>query len=317
MFEVNRILLVSQNPAEEQSLFDWTLALAKRKQASIKCLSVLPAISSSIAVLLDGRSVSELEAKQTQYALESMQDWSIHAREQGVELETQVEFGKLFYKTVQQVLKDQVDLVVKQTDEEVKNLAHHVFGSQDMHLLRKCPCPLLLHKQGSPVALNKVMASIDVDIESETLNVDPLNQVILSVAQDMAQADHAFLHIAHAWQADAENLVRYWNSDLSDEDMLRFSEEIRQQHYSALEYEIRAVREALPELQVHAAKGDAKEVIPQLVANHGIDLLVMGTLGRVGLPGLVIGNTAESILEQVECSVLAIKPDGFVTPISV
>lgn len=317
MFEVNRILLVSQNPAEEQSLFDWSLALAKRKQASIKCLRVLPAMSSSVSILLDESSIRDLVKKQTQFAFESMQDWSIQAREQGVVLETQVEFGKLFYKTVQQVLIDQVDLVVKQTDEDVKNLAHHVFGSQDMHLLRKCPCPLLLHKQGSPVTLNKVMASIDVDIESESLKVEPLNQVILSVAQDMAQADNAFLHIAHAWQADAENLVRYWNSDLSDEDMLRFSEKIRQQHLSTLEYEIRAVRDAMPDVQVHAAKGDAKEVIPNLVTNHGIDLLVMGTIGRVGLPGLVIGNTAESILEQVECSVLAIKPASFVTPIRI
>ncbi|WP_029934630.1 universal stress protein [Thiomicrospira pelophila] len=317
MFEVNRILLVSQNPAEEQSLFDWSLALAKRKQASIKCLRVLPAMSSSVSVLLDESSIRELVKKQTQHAFESMQDWSIQAREQGVVLETQVEFGKLFYKTVQQVLIDQVDLVVKQTDEDVKNLAHHVFGSQDMHLLRKCPCPLLLHQQGSPVTLNKVMASIDVDIESESLQVEPLNQVILSVAQDMAQADNAFLHIAHAWQADAENLVRYWNSDLSDEDMLRFSEKIRQQHLSALEYEIRAARDAMPDVQVHAAKGDAKEVIPKLVSNHGIDLLVMGTIGRIGLPGLMIGNTAESILEQVECSVLAIKPASFITPIRI
>lgn len=317
MFEVNRILLVSQNPAEEQSLFDWSLALAKRKQASIKCLRVLPAMNSSVSILLDESSIGDLVKKQTQYAFESMQDWSNQAGEQGVVLETQVEFGKLFYKTVQQVLIDQVDLVVKQTDEDVKNLAHHVFGSQDMHLLRKCPCPLLLHKQGSPVTLNKVMASIDVDIESESLQVEPLNQVILSVAQDMAQADNAFLHIAHAWQADAENLVRYWNSDLSDEDMLRFSEKIRQQHLSALEFEIRAVRDAMPDVQVHAAKGDAKEVIPSLVSNHGIDLLVMGTIGRIGLPGLVIGNTAESILEQVECSVLAIKPASFITPIRI
>lgn len=317
MFEVNRILLVSQNPAEEQSLFDWTLALAKRKQASIKCLRVLPTMSSSVSVLLDNAASHELVKKQTQFTSESMQTWHAQAQEQGVELEVQVEFGKLFYKAVQQVLKDQIDLVVKQTDEEVKSLSNRLFGSQDMHLLRKCPCPLLLHKQGAPITLNKVMASIDVDIESEALRTDPLNELILSTAQDFAQADNAFLHIAHAWQADAENLVRYWNSDLSDEDMLRFSEKVRQQHLSALEYEIRTVRDTMPDLQVHAAKGDAKEVIPQLVANHDIDLLVMGTLGRVGLPGLVIGNTAESILEQVDCSVLAIKPAGFVTPISV
>jgi nucleotide-binding universal stress UspA family protein len=29
-----------------------------------------------------------------------------------------------------------------------------------------------------------------------------------------------------------------------------------------------------------------------------------------------MGNTAESILQQVECSVLTVKPDGFVTPVA-
>jgi len=42
---------------------------------------------------------------------------------------------------------------------------------------------------------------------------------------------------------------------------------------------------------------------------------VMGTVGRVGLPGLLIGNTAETILGRVGCAVLAIKPEGFQTPV--
>jgi len=41
----------------------------------------------------------------------------------------------------------------------------------------------------------------------------------------------------------------------------------------------------------------------------------MGTVARTGVPGFITGNTAESILNQLECSVLAIKPAGFVTPI--
>ena len=42
----------------------------------------------------------------------------------------------------------------------------------------------------------------------------------------------------------------------------------------------------------------------------------MGTVGRTGIPGLLIGNTAETILQQVDCSVLAIEPPGFVTPVT-
>jgi nucleotide-binding universal stress UspA family protein len=46
-----------------------------------------------------------------------------------------------------------------------------------------------------------------------------------------------------------------------------------------------------------------------------MDLIVMGTVARTGLGGLLIGNTAESVLQRVDCSVLAVKPEGFVSPV--
>jgi len=47
-----------------------------------------------------------------------------------------------------------------------------------------------------------------------------------------------------------------------------------------------------------------------------VDLIVMGTLARAGVEGLLIGNTAEKILSRIDCSVLALKPEGFVSPIT-
>jgi len=38
-------------------------------------------------------------------------------------------------------------------------------------------------------------------------------------------------------------------------------------------------------------------------------------VARTGLSGLIMGNTAETILGSVRCSVLAVKPQGFVTPV--
>jgi nucleotide-binding universal stress UspA family protein len=42
----------------------------------------------------------------------------------------------------------------------------------------------------------------------------------------------------------------------------------------------------------------------------------MGTVARTGISGFFMGNTAETILNQLNCSVLAVKPHGFVTPVS-
>ena len=46
------------------------------------------------------------------------------------------------------------------------------------------------------------------------------------------------------------------------------------------------------------------------------DLVVIGTVGRTGIPGLIIGNTAENVLQTTSASVLAVKPSGFVSPVT-
>jgi nucleotide-binding universal stress UspA family protein len=45
------------------------------------------------------------------------------------------------------------------------------------------------------------------------------------------------------------------------------------------------------------------------------DLIVVGTVGRRGVEGLLLGNTAESVLTHCDCDVLAVKPADFVSPI--
>jgi nucleotide-binding universal stress UspA family protein len=67
---------------------------------------------------------------------------------------------------------------------------------------------------------------------------------------------------------------------------------------------------------VHLLKGDPAEVIAEFAKAGGVDLIVMGTVARTGIGGLLIGNTAESTLQRVDCSVLAVKPDGFVSPVT-
>lgn len=44
-------------------------------------------------------------------------------------------------------------------------------------------------------------------------------------------------------------------------------------------------------------------------------LVVMGTIGRSGIRGMITGNTAERLLPRLHCSLLAVKPDGFQCPV--
>jgi nucleotide-binding universal stress UspA family protein len=66
---------------------------------------------------------------------------------------------------------------------------------------------------------------------------------------------------------------------------------------------------------LHLVQGDAGDVISQVAEQERIDLIVMGTVARTGLEGYFIGNTAETVLQRVACSVLTVKPAGFVSPV--
>ena len=70
------------------------------------------------------------------------------------------------------------------------------------------------------------------------------------------------------------------------------------------------------EPKLHLVEGRASDVIGRVVDEVEPGVVVMGTLARAGLRGLIIGNTAERILGDLEASVIAVKPPGFVSPIA-
>ena len=107
------------------------------------------------------------------------------------------------------------------------------------------------------------------------------------------------------------------------EEVITYVEQVRQQHDQGLDDLLGDVVKSRDEdarqylsPKRHLVKGQAQKEIPRLAQSREADLFVMGTVARTGVAGLFIGNTAEAILEQIECSVLAVKPEGFETPVS-
>ncbi|MBL4872941.1 MAG: universal stress protein [Rhodobacteraceae bacterium] len=67
---------------------------------------------------------------------------------------------------------------------------------------------------------------------------------------------------------------------------------------------------------IHLPRGRPEQAIYQIVRREKIDLILMGSVVRVGIPGLFICNTAETVLGSERCSILTVKPNGFETPVS-
>ena len=69
-------------------------------------------------------------------------------------------------------------------------------------------------------------------------------------------------------------------------------------------------------LRVNPIKQAASQAISSLSYAISADLIIMGTDGRTGIRGLLIGNEVENVPQTTRALVLAVKPDGFVSPVT-
>jgi universal stress protein E len=68
---------------------------------------------------------------------------------------------------------------------------------------------------------------------------------------------------------------------------------------------------AIAEANLHIAPATASEYLPRMALECCADIVVMGSISRSGLERLVIGSTAERVLEPLPCDVLLVKSPDF------
>ena len=103
---------------------------------------------------------------------------------------------------------------------------------------------------------------------------------------------------------------------MSQSEVNKLTRKVRTEHEKRVAALVERYAPETPHDRIYLVKGDAEIVLPALAEMKKVELLVMGTVCRTGLDGFIMGSTAERVLRQVDCSVLTIKPDGFVSPIS-
>lgn len=305
-------LLSSVNPDKEGDLFAWALAECKTNECNMMVVVVLPQLGHKVFEWFEHEKHQDLVQQQRAIEEQKRADWALMAKKTGVEYHLEIRFGKLFYEVVHSAHQNSVELLLKQA-EDIEQSDGVMFQSVDWHLLRKSPVPLLLYRQGSRLPFAKTLVSMDVDIETKPYQVSDLNQTLLSWAKKLQP--NAVQNIVHAWQADVENLIRHWDADLEGDSLIKLSEQLYFEHKKAINQELEESQLTKEQTKVFMCKGEPAESIADTVAEQNVDLLILGTLARSGLPGLLIGNTAEDLLERVNCSVLTIKPADFKSPI--
>lgn len=218
-------------------------------------------------------------------------------RAEGIDAELVLSEESPAFAIIRRVLSDEADLVlVGKRAEAVHD--HRKLGSVSQSLLRKCPGRVWVMKPGSDLRPRVILAACE--------RTD-LGLAVLETAATLAEAFDAELHAVHALQLSMSHHMEGGQpiQEFEAEQGNAYRVEVAER-LSAIGFAGRST--------VHVGVTSPSRAILEGVRTLGAGLVVMGTVSRHGLPGLVLGNTAERLLGCLDCSLLVLKPDDFAVP---
>ena len=281
--------------------------LAHQNVAKLHFISVLHMSERALKMLADNdrEHLSRTVADAIQLALANLVREAMAA---GVEASGSFVLGRSWVEIIRQVLRHKHDLVIVGA-RHVHGLRRVLFGSTAMKLLRKCPCPVWVTKPGlESDAMNVLVAS----------DLTPIGVEALSLGLSLRELAGARVHVFHAVQYPLE---LHWSTGIPDDATNAYHQKARAEALYDLQRQLDLASEgdSTDGVSLHVADvvGVPDINILHFIQDHKIDLLVIGTMARSGIAGMLTGNTAESLLPELSCSVLAIKPTDFVCPVQV
>lgn len=299
MNRFRKILVVDNGLDDDSSALREALLFAAKNSVELRAMIVAPELP------------PPLERYQTQFAESLRRRLKEQAGAQDVEVE--VEFGAMpAVRIVRHALQHSIDLIIKTVE---STHADKGVSAVDLSLLRKSPIPVWLTRPKSHDA-GTTRLGVAIDPTSPNPAAHRLSVHLLRVARQLANAAGASLEVVSCWNYEYENYLRgnRWMS-MTDDEIDAAVRDAELQHRTRLD-ELLLEADIGDALTVRRIRGRPSEKIPEFVETHAIDLLVMGTVARSGLRGFVMGNTAEGILHGLGCSLVAFKPDDFVSPLS-
>ena len=285
------------------------MVLAKAFDTSVTLLHVIPQLDSATGLAFEPEAMmagwrlpenaAELEQRLQTGARQQLDDLATQYRSDGVDVHTEVRWGAAFREIIHAVQEEGHDLVVAGTRGR-STIARLLVGSTSTRLVRKCPCPVWIAK-ADVRPLTSILAPIDFsEVSHESLRL----------AGALAAAVKCPLHILHVFDPGYSYLFESLAEEAVD-----FSPPWRR-HQVISQLRTFAVESGLAvEPILHAEHGDVAHQIVATAEKIDAGLVVVGTMGRAGVGGLLIGNTAEKVLHTCGRPLLAIKPLGYVSPV--
>lgn len=296
-----RILVVISGRHNEHPALERALKFAEFNNVHIHLFN---SIYEPVMELTDVLSSEHRKEMKSQYMADRylyMDTLADDLDKKGVSCSVNVAWHRDLHEAIEEIVNElEPDLVIKRISAESSNINPFAMPV-DRHLLRYCKAPLLLVRD-SHWAKTPILAAIDPTAIDEKHIA--LNHSILEYSKMLAQMTETELHTVNTFETPS--MGPSMDVGWANIDFQSIKVDIRNAHKNKMEILLK--EHDLATHPFHVIEGQADVAIPDIAKKIDAQLLILGTVGRTGLSGAFIGNTAEHVLANMSCDILTLKP---------
>lgn len=175
---------------------------------------------------------------------------------------------------------------------------HLLLGSTAERIVQRATMPVLsIHPGDPPPERSPRTVLVPTDFSEDAAAALSAATDCLALAEDGRR-----VVLVHVFHVPAE-YRSYGPSSAS----LRLGEEMEENLRLRLEDLAEPLRRTGTEVEVECLQGIPAEAIVRVAEEKGVDLVAMGTHGRAGVARLLLGSTAERVVQHASCPVLTVR----------
>jgi universal stress protein E len=218
---------------------------------------------------------------------------------EGLDSQVVIRSETAWLAVIREVLRENIDIVLAAKRSNISS-DDRKLGTVARKLLRKSPCAVWLEDPAESGDPSIILAATDLT---------PVGDRAVELAASVAHALGAKLHIVHAFSLSIQVQLEGREARIPFE---------RQQREGAIAHieSVLATTQIADPADIHVGLTSPTQAVLESVARLRPGLVVMGTVSRGGIPGLLTGNTAERLIDRINCGLLTVKPKDFVCPVT-
>ncbi len=306
----NHLLVVIDPTHEEQPALAQASVIAKKLNLDIELL-ICNYDSNLIEhkELLDLNDVNRQIDSYLKNHHETLEKLAEPLREQGFKVNCESVWDYPLHEgIIRQAIRSKPFTIIKDTHHHNK-FSRAIFSSADWNLIMNCSFPMLFVKPDNLWSSPNITCSVNpVDDEQSTESVD---LDILQLGKLLTHELDGKLNIYHAYCSilDVPQTIYPWGGDFNSIFTKEVDQQLRESHRQSL-YKL-ADQLNVNHDAIVLDDGEAKYTLPNFVEKSKTDLLVMGSTCKSRFEQVFIGGTTESVLDEVDCDILVVHPQGF------